>query len=79
KPGELGPVGGWEVYYVPTPGLEWIPVTANGMEIQDHVVGEIGHVWEAYQGDQFAEMDTYGNGNLSLGRTATRWTACGNP
>jgi len=60
-PGALGPIGGWETFYEPTPGLGWIPI-AGGMEILDHVVGTridgVDIAWDAYKGDQFAELDT---------------------
>ena len=64
-PGELGPVGGWENFYLPI--LGWTPILPGGMEIQDHVVGEPGQAWEAYDGDQLAEMDgipPFNNGGM---------------
>jgi hypothetical protein len=54
-----GPVGGWDVFYAPI--LGWTPATANGLEIQDHVIGSNGEAWLAYDGDQFAEPDAYAN------------------
>ena len=67
-PGRPGPLPGWEIFYAPTTGLEWIPILPGGMEIQDHVVANDGQVWNAYDGDQLAEMDTlpppYGNGGM---------------
>ena len=77
-PGELGPVGGWQVFFLPI--LGWTPILPGGMEIQDHVVGEPGQAWGAYHGDQLAEMDgepRYGNGgmyqtvNTIIGKTYT--------
>lgn len=72
-PGLPGPTGGWEVFYAPTPGLGWIPVTANGMEIQNHVVGANGEAWDAYHGDQLAEVDTYGNGGMYQNVNTISW------
>jgi len=61
-----GPVGGWAIYYEPI--LGWTPTT-GGLEIQDRVVadviGGVNLVWLAYNGDQFAELDAYGNGGMS--------------
>jgi len=56
------PVGGWEVFYVATAG--WTPVNNHGFEIQDHVIGRTGVAWEAYDGNQLAEMDAYANGGM---------------
>src|SRR3990172_7150743 len=66
-PGAYGPTGGWAIFYGPTTDLEWIPILPGGMEIQDHVVALDYEVWEAYDGDQLAEMDgipPYGNGGM---------------
>ncbi len=56
------PVGGWQVFYSPI--LGWTPANANGLEIQDHVIGSNGEAWVAYDGSQFAEMDGYANGGM---------------
>ncbi len=57
----VGPVGGWKDFS--TPILGWIPV--DKFEILDHVIPVVGYIWEAYEGDQFAQLESYGNGGIS--------------
>ena len=66
-PGAYGPIGGWMTYLGTTSGLVWTPLPSGGMAIQDHVVGANYEAWNAYDGDQLAELDTeppYFNGGM---------------
>jgi hypothetical protein len=66
-PGLPGPRGGWVIFYEPTTGLGWIPILPGGMEIQNHVSGWGEEPWNAYDGNQLAELDgipPYNNGGM---------------
>ncbi len=58
-----GFVGGWEILHDPIPG--WTPVDGNGFGILDNVIASSGAVWQAYEGDQFAELDADANGGIT--------------
>lgn len=58
-----GFVGGREIFHDPIPG--WTPVDANGIEIFDNAIASSGAVWQAYEGDQFAELDVDANSGIS--------------
>ena len=43
----------------------WTPVNGNGIGIYDNMTASAGVTWQAYEGDQFAELDANGNGGIS--------------
>jgi hypothetical protein len=57
-----GMVGGWVTFYVPISG--WTPANDNGFDLMDNVIAAAGEVWQANDGDQFAELDAYANGGV---------------
>lgn len=58
----IGALGFYQVFYNPIPG--WTPATEYGLEIQDHVIGDDGTAWSAYEGNQLGEMDVYVNSGI---------------
>ena len=43
----------------------WTPVNGNGIGIFDNMTASAGVTWQAYEGDQFAELDANANGGIS--------------